>query len=97
MPAKAQRAPSRARYGRRWGSRSRGLRYLSSHPNLYAYAGVTYTTLDLFYTASVSDPDRAVALDAVESLVWADPLSVDLEEIAFDSMRAALTRYRGGQ
>jgi NAD+ diphosphatase len=72
-----------------------GLRYLSSHPNLYAYAGVTYTTLDLFYTASVSDPDRAVALDAVESLVWADPLSVDLEEIAFDSMRAALTRYRG--
>jgi ADP-ribose pyrophosphatase YjhB (NUDIX family) len=73
----------------------RALRYLSSHPNLYAYAGVTYTTLDLFYTASVSDPDRAVALDGVESLVWADPLSVDLEEIAFDSMRAALIRYRG--
>ncbi len=74
-----------------------GLRYLSSHPNLYAYAGVTYSTLDMFYTASVSHPERALALDAVESLVWADPLTVDLDEIAFDSMRAALTRYRGGQ
>jgi NAD+ diphosphatase len=72
-----------------------GLRYLSSHPNLYVYADVTYTTLDVFYTASVSDPERAVALDAVESLVWADPLTVDLEEIAFESMREALTRYRG--
>jgi ADP-ribose pyrophosphatase YjhB (NUDIX family) len=74
-----------------------GLHYLSSHPNLYVYADVTYTTLDLFYTASVSDPERAVALDAVESLVWAHPLTVDLEEIAFDSMREALTRYRGPQ
>ena len=72
-----------------------GLRYLSSHPNLYAYAGVTYTTVDLFYTASVMHPERAVALDAVESLVWADPLTVDLGEIAFDSMREALNRYRG--
>jgi ADP-ribose pyrophosphatase YjhB (NUDIX family) len=72
-----------------------GLRYLSSHPNLYVYADVTYTTLDLFYTATVSDPQRAVALDAVESLVWADPLTLDLEEIAFDSMREALIRYRG--
>jgi NAD+ diphosphatase len=72
-----------------------GLRYLSSHPNLYVYADVTYTTLDLFYTALVRDPERAVALDAVESLVWADPLTVDLEEIAFESMREALIRYRG--
>ena len=71
------------------------LRYLSSHPNLYAYAGVTYTTLDLFYTAAVGEPERAVALDAVESLVWADPMTVDLEAIAFDSMRQALMRYRG--
>jgi ADP-ribose pyrophosphatase YjhB (NUDIX family) len=73
----------------------RELRYLSSHPNLYAYADVTYTTLDLFYTATVSDPQHAIPLDAVESLVWADPLTVDLEEIAFDSMREALIRYRG--
>lgn len=69
-------------------------RYLASHPNQYAFAGVTYTTLDLFYTASAVEPDRAIALDAVESLVWADPLTVDLQEIAFDSMRDALRQYR---
>jgi NAD+ diphosphatase len=71
-----------------------GLRYLDSHPNEYEYADVTYTTLDLFYTASVTDSAGAVALDAVESLVWADPLTVDLDEIAFHSMREALKRYR---
>jgi mutator protein MutT len=70
------------------------LEYLSSHANQYPYSGVTYTTLDLFYTASVKDPQRAAALDAVESLVWADPRTVDLDQIAFDSMRQALERYR---
>ena len=70
------------------------LTYLSSHANRYPYAGVTYTTLDLFYTGSVTDPQRAAALDAVESLVWADPRTVDLDEIAFESMRQALERYR---
>ena len=70
------------------------LRYLSSHTNQYAYAGVTYTTLDLFFESTVANPERAAALDAVESLVWADPLTVDLDAIAFESMRAALRRYR---
>ena len=40
-------------------------------------------------------PDRAAALDAVESLVWMDPLTMPLDEIAFDSMRAALAVLRG--
>jgi ADP-ribose pyrophosphatase YjhB (NUDIX family) len=70
------------------------LRYLSSHTNRYAFAGVTYTTLDLFYEGTVTNPERAAALDAVESLVWADPLTIDLDAIAFESMRAALRRYR---
>ena len=70
--------------------------YLCSYPNSYLYAGVTYITLDLFFTGSVPDPDRAVALDAVDGLVWADPLTLDLQAIAFDSMRHALTRYRAG-
>lgn len=73
------------------------VRYLSSHANRYFYAGVTYGTLDLFYTGRVEDPDRADALDAVESIAWLDPLTVPLDDIAFDSMRAALRilRQRG--
>jgi ADP-ribose pyrophosphatase YjhB (NUDIX family) len=70
------------------------LRYVGSHANLYAYGGVTYTTLDLFFTASTADPDAGRALDDVESLVWGDPLTIDLEEIAFESMREALRAYR---
>lgn len=70
-----------------------GLEYLSSHANLYLYAGVTYNTLDLFYTAHVPHPERARALDAVDGVVWLDPLTVDPDAIAFESMRQALVVY----
>ncbi len=71
--------------------------YLSSHANRYVYEGVTYHTLDLFYTARADRPDRAAALDAVDAVEWLDPLTVPLDDIAFDSMRAALgvLRSRG--
>jgi ADP-ribose pyrophosphatase YjhB (NUDIX family) len=72
----------------------RDVRYLSSHANRYFYAGVTYHTLDLFYTGRVENPDAATALDAVEAIEWIDPRTVALEEIAFDSMRQALGVYR---
>jgi ADP-ribose pyrophosphatase YjhB (NUDIX family) len=70
------------------------LQYLGSHANQYVYSEVTYTTLDLFFTALAANPDRARPLDGVESLVWGDPLTIDLDEIAFDSMREALREYR---
>ena len=70
------------------------LAYLSSHPNLYEYQSVTYATLDLFFTGRVDRPELATALDAVERIEWIDPLTVDLGDIAFDSMRAALRVYR---
>ena len=69
-------------------------RYVGSHVNQYVYGGVAYTTLDLFFTASAADPDRAQALDAVDSLVWGDPLTIELDEIAFESMREALRQYK---
>jgi 8-oxo-dGTP pyrophosphatase MutT (NUDIX family) len=72
------------------------VRYLSSHANTYAYAGVRYPTLDLFYDVVPIAPDTAQALDAVDALVWDDPLTVDLDGIAFESMRAALRGYRAG-
>jgi ADP-ribose pyrophosphatase YjhB (NUDIX family) len=77
----------------------RDLRYLSSHANQYDYAGVSYHTVDLFFVSTVDAPDTAKALDAVEALVWMDPLTMPLDEVAFDSMRAAiktLRRHRSG-
>lgn len=75
----------------------RALRYLCSHANSYFYAGVTYHTLDLFYVATVDDTSGATALDAVDAIVWLDPLTVPLEEIAFPSMRAALAVLRSSE
>jgi ADP-ribose pyrophosphatase YjhB (NUDIX family) len=70
------------------------VRYLSSHANRYVFAGVTYDTVDLFYTARAIDAGRAVPLDAVDAIEWLDPLTVPPEEIAFESMRAALEVFR---
>lgn len=67
--------------------------YLASYANVYLYAGVTYNTIDLFFTARTSQPEAARPLDAVEALVWRDPAAVDPEDIAFDSMRRAVAAY----
>jgi ADP-ribose pyrophosphatase len=63
------------------------LEYLSSHPNQYTFAEVTYNTLDLFFIARTVAAHRAQALDAVQSIHWADPALVEPNEIAFESMR----------
>jgi ADP-ribose pyrophosphatase YjhB (NUDIX family) len=60
----------------------RNLEYLSSHANRYFYAGVTYHTVDLFYSARADQPGRAA------------PLAISLDEMAFESMRAALRLLR---
>lgn len=69
------------------------VRYLASFPNRYPYANVTYNTLDLFFTARADEPDRALPLDAVTSVHWRHPRSIDPDELAFDSMRSALRVY----
>ncbi|MCU0255877.1 MAG: NUDIX domain-containing protein [Vicinamibacterales bacterium] len=66
------------------------LAYLASFPNRYAYAGVTYHTLDLFFVARLPEGATPRALDAIESLDWLQPSTVAPEAIAFPSMRAAV-------
>jgi ADP-ribose pyrophosphatase YjhB (NUDIX family) len=63
--------------------------YLASFPNTYPYAGVIYPTLDLFFLARVPDFDRAVALDGVSGLEFLPVDSVALDDLAFESLRAA--------
>lgn len=69
----------------------RDLAFLCSHPNRYHYRDVTYPVLDLFFTATADEATEAKALDDVESIAWLDARAVALEEIAFPSMRVALT------
>jgi ADP-ribose pyrophosphatase YjhB (NUDIX family)/ribosomal protein S27AE len=70
------------------------LDYLASFPNRYVYAGVTYHTLDIFLLARPVDDTEPQALDAVESVCWLDPHTVDLDEIAFPSMQSAIVELR---
>ncbi len=70
------------------------LTYLASFPNVYAYEGVTYHTLDLFFRARPVGEGEPRALDAVQSVCWLDLATVDLDEIAFESMRAAVLALR---
>jgi ADP-ribose pyrophosphatase YjhB (NUDIX family) len=72
----------------------RELAYLNSFPNVYAFEGVTYHTLDIYFTATADAGAEPRALDAVEDTCWIDPHAVDLDEIAFPSMRAAVVALR---
>jgi len=46
--------------------------------------------LDLFFTALAVQTNEAKALDGVESIQWLDPQAVNLDEMAFTSIRSAL-------
>lgn len=70
------------------------LQWVSSHPNDYAYQGIIYPVVDLIFLARTPDHDRAAALDGVASFEWVDPRDVDLDDLAFPSMRDAVTRVR---
>ncbi len=70
------------------------LEYFGSFPNEYAYRGVTYQVLDLYFFAKTNLDHQAKALDDVDAFEWVLPASVDLNQIAFSSMRTALERMR---
>ena len=70
------------------------VRYLSSHPNDYHYQDTIYPVVDLVFVARTPDHDKAAALDGVASVAWLDPHTIDLADLAFPSMRDAVTRYR---
>jgi NAD+ diphosphatase len=65
------------------------MEYLCSQPNEYLYKGVSYPVLDLFFTAQVPGGGAIKALDGVQSCHWFKPAEVNLEELAFPSIRAA--------
>lgn len=70
-------------------------RYFCSFPNKYFYKGVTYHTLDLFFTASCDREPTLHALDEVKAFQWLRRSEIDLGRFAFNSMRSALGKYLG--
>lgn len=64
--------------------------FLVSAPNLYVYEGVTYTVLDLHFTAEVRSFDVVLQADEVHGYELLPRDAVPLDEIAFESHRVAL-------
>ena len=66
------------------------LSYLTSAPNLYVYREVTYTVLDLHFTARVRSFDVVLQAEEVHGFELLHKADVPLDEIAFESHRVAL-------
>lgn len=69
------------------------IQFLCSHPNDYHFRGVTYPVLDFFFSARANADSVVAALDDVDEFHWLNPAGVDLDEIAFPSVRAALEAF----
>ena len=71
------------------------LKYLASLPNIYEYKNIIYNTLDLFYEYE-SDEKFEVNLEISEisETVWLKIEDINPEEIAFDSQRVFLEKYK---
>jgi NADH pyrophosphatase NudC (nudix superfamily) len=70
--------------------------FFCSSPNGYHYKGLIYPVCDLFFMACPSQEALILAKDEASEALWLDPKDVELDEIAFPSMRVALTIYREG-
>jgi mutator protein MutT len=71
------------------GLRITALEFLCSQPNEYAFGGVTYPVLDLFFTAQALETEASCDPEEVQDLEWHEPSQLQGEHLAFHSMRAA--------
>ncbi len=65
------------------------LRYLTSAPNDYRYAGIPYKTADMFFVCEALNGDPLRAADDVAEIVRVDPCDVNPDQFAFASTRRA--------
>jgi len=68
--------------------------YLCSFPNTYRYTGVTYRTVDFFYSLKLHIIPDVNPADDVSDVVWVNKHNISFEEVAFPSVCNALDFYR---
>jgi len=68
--------------------------YLFSFANNYRYEGVLYRTVDAMFEVVVAQRPHVVAADDVSALTWVRLSDVNLSDLAFDSVKAAVTTLR---
>ena len=64
--------------------------YVGSYPNVYKYKDVLYNTCDLFFYCKINALPAHFDNSEIEELVLVDPAEFPVEDIAFESTKAAL-------
>ncbi|MEQ2007160.1 MAG: NUDIX domain-containing protein [Limisphaerales bacterium] len=72
------------------------LDYFCSLPNEYHYRGVTYQVLDFFFTGQAPGLDAHADPSEVTEICWLHPTQIELDQIAFPSVRRALEQFFAG-
>lgn len=67
--------------------------YLFSFPNTYPYKNLVYNTCDLFVRVSYDHEPSITPADDVASVAWYSPSEIDLDSIAFDSIKKGIKKY----
>ncbi|HMM75947.1 MAG TPA: NUDIX domain-containing protein [Gammaproteobacteria bacterium] len=67
-------------------------RYLFSIPNRYEYHGIRYRTVDVFFGFEVDRIPPFVPNEEAAALHWMRVQDIDLQRVAFESVRGALCR-----
>ena len=70
------------------------LRFLCSFPNQYQFRDSVYAVLDFFFVCEVASLQTQGDDAEVSEIVWLAPSEIDLDQIAFPSVRRALALYR---
>ena len=70
------------------------LRYFGSFGNSYHYCGVEYFTADTFFLCRPMNAEKLALSKENSGSVITDIASVDMNTMAFESIRAALEKYK---
>ena len=71
------------------------LKYLASLPNIYEYKNIIYNTLDLFYEYESEEKFEVnLEISEISETVWLKIQDINPDDIAFDSQRIFLEKYK---
>lgn len=71
--------------------------YLASFPNQYCFKNVLYGVCDAFFTSELPEGAEPKALDDVEAVEWRTLEELEISEIGFPSVAAAIQLCKGRQ
>lgn len=69
------------------------LEIFETSPNDYAFGQMLYMTLDIFFKGHIEDTSGLVASDDALAIEYIKPEDVNLDEIAFESVRTIVEKY----